>query len=190
MGSSYDLSEFKRRFMPRDAEAEHDQLEAEADWWETYVENNSVPQYTGDMEKEIQVLNGLASTAGKATATRTLPDDLADKVSEWLELSEQSSLLDKQKKALDEKRKSASLPLIEALGPDMDTGLITINDETYEVKNSPRKGTEIKRDVLDLLIDTLYGTNPDLAEKFRDCIVDIPCKTRTFSIKKSKMKPA
>ena len=31
MGSSYDLSEFKRRFMPRDAEAEHDQLEAEAD---------------------------------------------------------------------------------------------------------------------------------------------------------------
>lgn len=194
MGSSYDLSEFKRRFMPRDAEAEHDQLEAEADWWETYVENNSVPQYTGDMEKEIQVLNGLASglasTAGKTTVTRTLPDDLAGKVSEWLELSEQSSLLDKQKKALDEKRKSASLPLIEALGPDMDTGLITINDETYEVKNSPRKGTEIKRDVLDLLIDTLYGTNPDLAEKFRDCIVDIPCKTRAFSIKKSKMKPA
>ena len=116
------------------------------------------------MEKEIQVLNGLASTVGKAAVTRTLPDDLAGKVSEWLELSEQSSLLDKQKKALDEKRKSASLPLIEALGPDMDTGLITIN--------------------------TLYGTNPDLAEKFRDCIVDIPCKTRTFSIKKSKMKPA
>ena len=116
------------------------------------------------MEKEIQVLNGLASgpasTAGKTTVTRTLPDDLADKVSEWLELSEQSSLLDKQKKALDEKRKSASLPLIEALGPDMDTGLITINDETYEVKNSPRKGTEIKRDVLDLLIDRSTEQTP------------------------------
>ena len=94
------------------------------------------------------------------------------------------------KKALDDQRKALSLPLIEALGPDMDVGIITIGDDTYEVKNSPRKGTEYKRDVMELLIDTLDGLSPDLANKFCDCIVDIPCKTRTFSIKKSKNKTA
>lgn len=191
MGSTFDLSGFKRRFMPRDTEAEHDQLEVEADWWETHVENNNPPPHVGEMEDELQVLNNMASQkVGAPTVTRDLPSDLADKVSKWLELSEQSSKLDKQKKALDDQRKALSLPLIEALGPDMDVGIITIGDDTYEVKNSPRKGTEYKRDVMELLIDTLDGLSPDLANKFRDCIVDIPCKTRTFSIKKSKNKTA
>lgn len=191
MGSTFDLSGFKRRFMPRDTEAEHDQLEVEADWWETHVENNNPPPHVGEMEDELQALNNMASQkVGAPTVTRDLPSDLADKVSKWLELSEQSSKLDKQKKALDDQRKALSLPLIEALGPDMDVGIITIGDDTYEVKNSPRKGTEYKRDVMELLIDTLDGLSPDLANKFRDCIVDIPCKTRTFSIKKSKNKTA
>lgn len=191
MGSTFDLSEFKHRFLERDPEAEREQLEEEHDWWDTYVENNVVPPHTGIMEKELQALNAMAPQASGGTFTKELDPDLAPVVADWLRLEKEASELKKRTKALDEQRKALSLPLIEALGENMDIGIIKMDDgQSYEIKNSPRKGTEYLRDVMETLIDTLRATDPDMARRLSLCIVDNPCKSRTFSIKKCKEKTA
>lgn len=132
-------SDFMAGIVPRDRQAEQEQLEEEEYFWMQYIETGLEPKPSGNPEKDMEILRKKIGLADKSTKNKViaLSNDLAESLSEYMKIRGQRQEAEARVKALKEQEAIFSLPIIEALGTNI-KGQVRASDGTvYTITNSP-----------------------------------------------------
>lgn len=189
VGSQFDESQFVARFVDRNLEEEKELLEAEEDWFTTYVENNEAPPLTGDPQSVIKTILQYAEEV--TTPVKNLPEweleSCEADIERYLAKKEEQSLAEKRAKELKDSVKTIEAQLIDRLGASTKVNVDIDGEEYYEVKNSPRSQTKVDKETLQTLFDASAQFLPEeLLNSMRDCIKTNPDSFRVFSVKKKR----
>ena len=198
VGDVYVDSEFNEkalycRYIERDKDAEDEQMNAEEDWFTSYVERNLPPPQTsvpaGDKHPEMNEIDVQRMFSGPADPALPVEEwnlgSVQADIEKYLSISEEMKVLNTKLKGLDEQRKTLSLPLIEDLGQSVEARAKINDDEYYEIMYSPRQKTSVNIEALSDLIDVARGfAPPEFINKLSDTIVHETEASRVFSIKK------
>lgn len=185
VGSDYDEGKLVCRFIERDKFEENAQLEAEEQWFATYVEKNEAPE-GGIPDLRLAEIRRMYGPANPEVppAQWKLEDHQPD-IEKYFAYSEEISALTKRIDNLKDARRALSVQMIEKLGTGIEANVDIDAANYYEIKNNPRTQIQVDRESLQTLIDTAAQFLPcELAEQMRGCIVENQDAFRVFSIKK------
>lgn len=182
VGSDYDVGKFLPRLIERDKEEEDFNLAQEQAFYDTYLLGNKEPEFSGDPDINKQAIADLVGRAVDAEAApMELPDSLLEDIKAYLALKNEGAKLTAQLKDIKEATDSLALPIIALLGDKVE-GQLPVPDsedgEYYEVKYSPRSGTDVDTKTMESFFPEAYAA----------CVKVNPCKSRTFTIKVKKPK--
>lgn len=143
VGSQYREDEYLSRFVERDEDTEKDILDAAETFWDTYVAKGVEPEISGDIKKDLALLNSIIGEQDKSLPKVDIgnvnPSSRAD-AKRYIELEQQISKIkagseEKLKKYVDEQNE-IKLSLVKYLGKATQ-GFIRIDDKhMYEIRYS------------------------------------------------------
>ncbi len=179
VGSDTNVGKFLARVIERDRDTEISQMEANEKFFEEYIEAGIEPPFVGNPGKDIASLRRIQGPADKALDV--VPLDMStfrDVAEEYLKLAEKKKMFSDQEKAVEDRMRQLSIPLIDALGQAVE-GRIQINEtQYYEVKHSPRAQTKVDYARLEAVYPDAYA----------DCVFVNPEGSRVFSLKEKEIK--
>ena len=164
----------------RDFDLEAELIEAEKDFWENNVLARVEPDYSGDGEKDIEVMRKYGGRANVSIPPLNLGPEYLKQAQQYLAVKEERKRQESVVEALKEREKNLQIPFWEALGTAT-KGIVPIHgeeDSYYEVSASPR--SRIKTDV-----DRLKLVYP---EAYEDCVTFNEESSRVFSLTKKRKK--
>lgn len=179
IGSDANVGQFMSHFVDRNKLLEENQLASEAEFFKDHVLANEAPAFMGDPKLEIETLNEVYGKADKALPVVDLDEDLREPIQEYLEYADLKRRTAANASNYEEAMSTASLQLINALGPAVEGRLPGDKDgEYYEVRYAPRSRTSVNYDLMRLKYPDAYN----------ECVTKDPCANRIFTIKIKKNK--
>ena len=181
VGSAYSGDQFVARFVPRDTEAEQDQLENGEMWWNLYVEQGQEPAPSGNTKEDVKVIRTYHSGyANPSLPTLDFTHDqaLLDAANEYLLLGENRAAKQKEVDAIKQRQDTLAEQFMMKL-LNTTEGRIDLSDTEYmEVKWSPRSKTSVDLETLRIRFPEAYNA----------CVSTNPESSRVFSLKRKKVR--
>lgn len=135
-------NDFAYRYVERDYEFEDEIIEAEQYFWNEYIEKHIEPEFTGKPDLALQCLKMYLDNADSSLGTKVLPDTLSSDLERYLELKEEKSKLEADKKRIEDELKKISVSVIEEMGAFCESEL-SIPGKKFIVSYKPRKSVRI-----------------------------------------------
>lgn len=167
-------NEFVIRFIERDMMEEEDIIIQEKYFWEEYVEKRVEPPYTGKPDLILASIRRYSGYADKSIPEITISGLESKNLEQYLELSEEKSLLEKRKKEIEAQQRALSVPFVERLGAGCKA---VLHDGTnrYRITYNPTIRRTVGKDAM----TKLELNHPDI---FKEYIKET--ESRTFRIRK------
>lgn len=135
-------NDFAYRYVERDLEFEDEIIEAEQYFWEEYIEKRVEPEFTGKPDLALQCLKMYLEDADPSLGKKKLPASLSSDLARYLELKEEKSKLDADKRRIEDEIKRISIPIIEEMGAFTESEL-TAGGRKFVVSYKPKKSVRI-----------------------------------------------
>ncbi len=167
-------SDFMSGTLTREQQAEQEQIEEEAFFWNTYVEAHNEPPKSGNAAKDMEIVQKKIGYADISTKSKTvsLSTELTASLNRYMDIHEQRQQAEKLVKSLKEQESACMLPVIEALGKNI-KGEVRTDGKVFTITNSP-----IRRAQPDL--EKLAVSYP---EAFRNCVYTPEESYRRLTVK-------
>lgn len=181
IGSDYNANQFLSRFVERNPRTEQNLLAQETAFFEEHILTGLVPAFDGDPKKNLDSLRALVGVADSTVPPIEFDRTFQQLIESYDCWNAQKSRLNAEAKAIDEKLKGLSLPLIETLGTAIEGRLPILDSDLgayWEIKYSPRPKTSVD-------LEKLEHKYPDA---FSDCVEFTPNSYRVFSVRVKKEK--
>lgn len=167
-------AEFFIRKIERDLDIEQELIEAEKTFWEDYVQAGIQPPYTEAPDLVLESLRKFAGPADQKLPPISITEDVKGALDKYLNLAEQKSKLDKEKREIEKAQKALSVPFVEKLGQCCQATFID-GTEQYKITYNPTSRKSVSKQSI-LKLENLY---PDAYE---DVVTE--SVSRTFKVKK------
>ena len=135
-------NDFAYRKVERDYEFEDEIIEAEQFFWEEYIEKKIEPAFSGKPDLSLQCLKSYLEDADSSLGKKTLPPKLTPELERYLQLKEERSKIEENKKRIDDEIKRISIPIIEEMGAFCESEL-SVPGKKFYVSYKPRKSVRI-----------------------------------------------
>lgn len=135
-------NDFAYRYVERDHEFEDEIIEAEQYFWEEYIEKRVEPEFAGKPDLALQCLKMYLEDADPSLGKKTLPVSLSSDLARYLELKEEKSKIDADKRRIEDEIKRISIPIIEEMGAFTESEL-TSGGRKFVVSYKPKKSVRI-----------------------------------------------
>lgn len=135
-------NDFAYRKVERDYEFEDEIIESEQFFWEEYIEKKVEPAFSGKPDLSLQCLKSYLEDADSSLGKKTLPPQLTPELERYLQLKEERSKIEENKKRIDDEIKRISIPIIEEMGAFCESEL-SVPGKKYYVSYKPRKSVRI-----------------------------------------------
>ena len=137
LGSEYNNKDFKSAMIERNPEYEQDILAREEEWWNETVATRTLPDPSGDAEKETRAIQTFETGLPKREkrAINLSKEALMDMVQEYEAADKKRKAAKDKLDAAEEECKALKNDLLMTLGP-AEIGLVELDDEYVEIKNT------------------------------------------------------
>lgn len=167
-------SEFVIRSIERDDREEEEIIEQESYFWKEYVEKKVEPPYSGKPDLILASIRKYGGYADKSVPEIEITSLNSIKLEKYLELSEQKSLLEKQKKEIEAEQRALSIPYVELMGEGC-KAVLEDGRNRYRITYNPTIRTGIGKEQ----IEKLKIQHPDIYDEYTKTT-----ESRTFRVKR------
>lgn len=168
------INDFVYRPIERDKHEEEELIEQETYFWKEYVEKRIEPPYIGKPDLVLASIRRYNGHADKSIPEIEISGIESNKLEKYLKLAEEKSLIDRQKKKIEEEQKALSLEFIELLGQGCN-GILLDGKNQYKITYNPIRRTTIGKDEL----EKLKIHHPNIYEEYVKTT-----ESRSFRVKK------